>query len=83
MEDDVELVPVVEAGLKLAMTPAGNPLAVKATPSAKPPARLIVSALVPLAPCATSKLAGFAESAKSDELPLEPPVTVSDTSAGR
>ena len=42
--------PVAEAGLKLAVTPAGNPPAVKATAPVKPPLRVIVIVLIPLAP---------------------------------
>src|SRR5262249_35060189 len=44
------LVPVVEAGLKLAVTPLGSPLALKATAPVKPPKRVIAIATVPLAP---------------------------------
>jgi hypothetical protein len=44
------LFPVVEAGLKLAVTPAGSPLALSATLLVKPPVRAIVIALIPLAP---------------------------------
>jgi len=44
------LVPVVEAGLKLAVTPLGNPLAASATLLVKPPLRVIVIVLAPLAP---------------------------------
>jgi hypothetical protein len=44
------LVPVVEGGLKLAVTPVGNPPALSATLLAKPPVRAIVIVLVPLAP---------------------------------
>jgi len=61
----VLLVPVVEAGLKLAVTPLGNPLALKATLSGKPLIRVIVIALVPLALRLIVRLAGFAESVKS------------------
>src|SRR5262245_36974066 len=46
----VELVPVVEGGLKVAVTPLGNPLALKATLPANPPARVTVSVLAALAP---------------------------------
>ena len=59
------LPPVAGFGLKLAVTPAGNPLAVKETPAVKPPVRVIVIVLVPLAPRLIVKLAGFAESVKS------------------
>jgi hypothetical protein len=60
----VLLVPVVDAGLNVAVTPLGNPLALKATLAEKPPLRVIVIALVPLAPRLIVKLGGFAESVK-------------------
>jgi hypothetical protein len=44
------LVPVVEAGLKLAVTPPGSPLALKATAPVRPPKRVIAIATIPLAP---------------------------------
>jgi hypothetical protein len=44
------LFPVVEGGLKLGVTPAGNPLALKATLPVNPPVRVIVIVLIPLAP---------------------------------
>jgi hypothetical protein len=44
------LFPVAEAGLKPAVTPVGNPVALKATALVKPPVRVIVIVLVPLAP---------------------------------
>src|SRR5215510_12495844 len=59
------LVPVAEAGLKLAVTPPGNPLALKATLPVKPPARVIVIVLVPLAPRLIVKLEGLGETEKS------------------
>jgi hypothetical protein len=46
----VLLVPVVEAGLKLGVTPAGKPLALSATALENPPARVIVITLVAFAP---------------------------------
>jgi hypothetical protein len=58
------LVPVVEAGLKLAVTPAGNPLAASATLPVKPPLRLIVIAVFAVEPLVTDTFAGLAESAK-------------------
>jgi hypothetical protein len=61
----VLLPPVVEAGLKLAVTPPGNPLALKVTLSGKPLIRVIVIALVPLALRLIVRLAGLAESVKS------------------
>src|SRR5262245_6084897 len=58
-------VPVVEAGAKLAVTPASSPLAASATLLVKPPVRVIVIVLVPLAPRLTVRLVGFGESEKS------------------
>src|SRR5262245_6201327 len=52
-------------GLKLMVTPAGGALALKVTLSAKPPVRVIVIVLVPLAPRTTFRLVGEADSAKS------------------
>jgi hypothetical protein len=57
------LLPLVGVGLKLALTPLGNPLADSETL----PLRLVwlrMMVLTPLAPCATLKLAGLAESEK-------------------
>jgi hypothetical protein len=46
----VALVAVVEAGLKLAVTPLGNPLALKDTLPVNPPTRVTVSVLAAVAP---------------------------------
>src|SRR5215510_1048170 len=59
----VLLPPVVEAGLKVAVTPLGNPVALKATASVKTPVRVMVIALVAVAPRVT--FVGVAESVKS------------------
>jgi hypothetical protein len=59
---NVLLVPVVEVWLKLAVTPLGNPLALKVTLSVKLPVRAIVIALVPPAPRLIARLGGLAES---------------------
>src|SRR5262245_22831394 len=59
------LLPVAGFALKLAVTPLGNPLALNVTPLLKPPVRVIVIVLVPLAPRLTVRLAGLAESEKS------------------
>src|SRR5262245_33861323 len=68
------LVPVVEVGLKLALTPLGNPPALNATLPVKPPVRVMVIALVPLAPRLIVRLEGFGESAKSGlAVPLRSP----------
>src|SRR5262245_65993505 len=58
---NVLLVPVVDDGLNVAVTPPGNPLALNATPDENPPLRVIVIALVPLLPLITGGLGGFAE----------------------
>src|SRR5215510_9439046 len=68
------LVPVAGFEPKLALTPLGNPLALKVTPPVKPPVRVTVIVLVPLAPRVTVRLAGFGESVKSGlETPLGSP----------
>jgi hypothetical protein len=61
----VLLVPVAGFGLKLAVTPAGNPVALKVTLPVKPPICLIEIALVPLALRLIARLAGLAVIAKS------------------
>ena len=55
------LVPVVEAGLKEAVTPAGSPLAAKATLLLNPPVGRTVITLLAVAPCVTDRVAGLAE----------------------
>ena len=60
-----ELVPVADAGLKLAVTPLGNPLAVKATAPVKPPDLVIAIVTVPFEPRATESAPGDAASEKS------------------
>ena len=58
------LVPVVLAGLKVAVTPAGNPDADKLTLPLKPLLGLTVMVLLAVLPCVTETLAGDAESVK-------------------
>jgi hypothetical protein len=58
-----ELVLVVLAGLKDALTPLGNPVADKLTLPLKPLWGETVIVLVPLAPCTMLKLPGDAERA--------------------
>jgi hypothetical protein len=58
------LAPVVLAGLKAAVTPAGKPEADKLTPPLKPFCGVTVMVLVPLAPCAIVRLLGEAETVK-------------------
>jgi hypothetical protein len=58
------LVPVVLAGLKLAVTPAGRPEADKLTLPLNPLVGLTVMVLLALLPCVTETLAGDAESVK-------------------
>ena len=53
----------MDEGLKLTVTPAGWPLAVKATAESKPPETVIVIVEVPLLPCTTLTEAGEAEMA--------------------
>ena len=64
------LVPVVDAGLKLAVTPAGKPLAASETLPLKPLAGLTVMVLLPVPPCATERVAGFAFKEKSGFVPV-------------
>ena len=61
----IVLVPVVDVGLNVAVTPPGNPLAVNPTLPANPPVRVIVTVLVPLAPRLTVRLAGLVDKVKS------------------
>src|SRR4030095_15139633 len=59
------LVPVAGFEPKLALTPLGNPLALKVTSPVKPPVRVTVTVLVPLAPRLIVRLVGLAVSEKS------------------
>jgi hypothetical protein len=59
------LVPVAETGVKLAATPDGNGLALRATLPVNPPKRVTVTVLDPLPPCATETLGGLTDSEKS------------------
>src|SRR5262249_6408016 len=68
------LVPGAGFEPKLAVTPLGNPLALKVTLPVKPPVRVIVIVLVPLAPRLIVKLEGLGETEKSGlETPLGSP----------
>jgi hypothetical protein len=67
---------VVEPGPKLAVTPLGNPLALKDTLPVKPPLRVVVIGIVPLAPRLIVRFGGLAESAKSGGELLFPVVKV-------
>lgn len=59
------LVPVVGSALNVAVTPAGNPLALRSTEPVKPFTRVMVIVLVPLAPRVMASEVGAAESEKS------------------
>src|SRR5579859_3210324 len=59
------LVPLVLAGLKLAVTPAGRPEADKLTLPVKPLVGLTVIVVAPLLPWVTERLVGDEESVKS------------------
>src|SRR5262245_29779178 len=68
------LVPVAGFVPKPALTPLGNPLALKVTPPVKPPVRVTVIVLVPLAPRLIVTLEGLEETEKSGlETPLGSP----------
>ena len=63
----VELPPAVtEAGLKLAVTPAGRPLALRLTLCAAPLVTAVLIVEVPFVPWATVRLLGLAAIEKSD-----------------
>jgi hypothetical protein len=55
----------MEAGLKVAVTPAGNPEADNETAELKPPLTAVVMAEVPVAPWVTETLVGAALRVKS------------------
>ena len=59
------LAPVVDVGLKVAVTPVGWPLTLNATAPVKPLNAFTLIVLVALAPRATLTVPGVAESAKS------------------
>jgi len=59
------LSPVVGDGLKVAVTPAGNPLALRPTLAVNPPVRVIVIVLITVPPGLTVTLEGLAEIVKS------------------
>jgi hypothetical protein len=80
----VLLVSAIETGLNEALTPLGSPLAVRPTLPVKPPARLTARVLVLFARGVTLRLAGLADSAKSDVPPsLDPPRLPQAASHGR
>ena len=68
----------MDAGLKVAVTPAGCPLAVKATAELKPPETVVVMVEEPLLPAATETIAGEAASVNAG---TGVAVTVSETEA--
>ena len=55
----------IEVGLKLAVTPEGNPEAESETAELKPPLTVVEMVLLPEAPCAIERLAGDALTVKS------------------
>ena len=55
----------IEAGLKLAVTPEGNPEADRETAALKPPLTLVEIELLPEVPCVIERLAGDALKVKS------------------
>ena len=68
----------IEVGLKVAVTPVGWPLAVKATAELKPPETVVVIVEVPLLPCTTETEVGDAASVNAG---VAVAVTVSETVA--
>lgn len=54
------LVPVVDAGVREAVTPEGRPLALKATVPPKPPVGVMVMVLIAVVPWLSDRLAGLA-----------------------
>jgi hypothetical protein len=62
--------PEMLAGLKLAVTPVGNPLADRATALLNPPVTVLVIVDVPAVLCFTLNEAGLAESVKPGATPL-------------
>jgi hypothetical protein len=60
----VLLPPVVEAGLNVAVTPLGNPVALKVTLLVNPPLRVMVIVLTPLAPRLMVRLGVLTDSVK-------------------
>ena len=54
----------IEVGLKVAVTPVGNPEAVRETAELKPPLTEVEIVVLPELPCITDKLAGDADTAK-------------------
>jgi len=63
---------VTDAGLKLTVTPAGWPDALNATDCAAPLVTAVLIVDVPLPPCPTDRLFGFALIEKSDGCALQP-----------
>ena len=68
----------IDVGLKVAVTPAGWPLADNATAELNPPETVVVMAEVPLLPCTTDTEVGEAASVKAG---VAAAVTVSETAA--
>ena len=54
----------IEAGLNVAVTPAGNPEAERATAALKPPLTVVETVVLPELPCATDRLPGETLTAK-------------------
>src|SRR4029079_8442097 len=65
----VEVVPVTDAGLDVAVTPEPCPLTESATAHEKPPARVIVTVAVSLCPCLMDSDAGDAASENDGGVP--------------
>ena len=69
-----EPAPVIEVGLKAAVTPVGNPLAASVTLELKPPVTVSVTVEVPVLPAVT-----LAAVAASEKLGVTPAETVNES----
>jgi hypothetical protein len=76
MSDVPEPGAAIDEGLKLTVTPEGTPLADSAIDELNPPEAVVVTTAYPLCPWYKYPEVGETEIVN---LPVEPPVTVSDT----
>lgn len=57
----VDVVPVTETGLNVAVTPLGKPVTARLTAPVKPPVRVMVTVLAPVPPCCSVAALAFSE----------------------